>query len=251
MDPALVVGFGLLLVRPGMIVAVAPVFGGTYVPVPVKISLTVLMALTLAPVVSMPSAGSGVPLALVAAREMAIGLALALMVRALIAGAELAGHLSSQQIGFSYAATVDPGSGVRSTMLTTLYGLLATLTFLGINGHHDLLRALAASYDGLPVGAGRVDASVLAGVREMLALVFTVGLRLAAPIVLVLLVVELAVGLISRAAPALNFMVIGYPIRIVVGLMVLGVLVSTITGITASLTEDTIATAMRFAAAFR
>jgi len=81
--------------------------------------------------------------------------------------------------------------------------------------------------------------------------VFTVGLRLAAPIVIVLLIVELAVGLISRAAPALNFMVIGYPVRIIVGLTVLAALLGTIPSLTASLTEEVIELALRFAAAFR
>jgi flagellar biosynthetic protein FliR len=62
----------------------------------------------------------------------------------------------AHQMGFSYGATVDPQSGVRSTMLATLYGSLATLAFLGINGHHMLLRALTASYQGVPIGAGQI-----------------------------------------------------------------------------------------------
>ena len=82
-------------------------------------------------------------LAVVVAREAAIGLALGFALRALIAGAEFAGHLSGQQIGFSYGATIDPQSGVRNNMLATLYGMLATLGFLAINGHHAVLRALA------------------------------------------------------------------------------------------------------------
>ena len=84
----------------------------------------------------MPRALPEVSLALVIAREVAIGLSLAFVLRALIAGAEFAGHLSGQQIGFNYGATIDPQSGVRNNMLATLYGSLATLGFLAINGHH-------------------------------------------------------------------------------------------------------------------
>jgi flagellar biosynthetic protein FliR len=251
MDLTVLATFGLLLVRPAMLMAIAPGFGGATVPTQVKVALTVLIAVTMAPTVAMPAAGDTTPLTLIVAREMTIGLALALMVRALIAGVEFAGHLSSQQIGFSYAATVDPSSGVRNTMLTSLYGTLATLSFLGINGHHEMLRAMAMSYAALPIGGGSINESLLTSVREMLALVFTVGLRLAAPIVIVLLIVELAVGLISRAAPALNFMVIGYPVRIIVGLTVLAALLSTIPSLTASLSEQAIELALRFAAAFR
>jgi flagellar biosynthesis protein FliR len=83
-------------------------------------------------------------------------------------------------------------------MLATLYGLLATLGFLAINGHHSVLRALAQSYAGIPIGTGHVDASLVLAVRDILGMVFIVGARLAAPIIVVLLIVELVIGLIRR-----------------------------------------------------
>jgi flagellar biosynthesis protein FliR len=168
-----------------------------------------------------------------------------------VAGAELAGHLASHQIGFSYGATIDPSSGVRSTVFVSLYGALATLTFLGVNGHHAVLRALAASYTGVPIGSGEVDESILLSVRDMLGMVFVVGLRLAAPVLIVLFIVEIAEGLISRSAPALNFMIVGYPVRIVVGLFVVGALISTIPGVTASMIEQAVLLGGRAAGAFR
>jgi flagellar biosynthetic protein FliR len=182
---------------------------------------------------------------------MVIGLSIAIAARALIAAAELAGHLSGFQIGFSYAATIDPVSGVRNTVVTSLYGLLALLAFFAINGHHEILRALAISYAKLPIGAGHLDGSILTAVRQIFALVFTVGARLAAPIIVVLLIVELAIGLISRSAPALSFMVVGYPIRLIVGLAVLALLISTVPAVTASLVARTIAIGLDLAAAFR
>jgi flagellar biosynthetic protein FliR len=250
-DLAVVERFALLLVRPGMLVMIAPGIGGNHIPAPVKIGLTVLLALGLLPSVGVPRALPEVSLAMVIAREAAIGLSLAFVLRALIAGAELAGHLSGQQIGFSYGATIDPQSGVRNNMLSTLYGSLATLGFLGINGHHQLLRALAESYAGLPIGIGHLNPSIVASVRDIFALVFILGARLAAPIVVVLLIVELAVGLISRTSPALSFMVIGYPIRIVVGLMLLAALVGTIPAVTNSLVGSVLLTGANTARAFR
>ncbi|HEY6359870.1 MAG TPA: flagellar biosynthetic protein FliR [Vicinamibacterales bacterium] len=250
-DLAVVERFALLVVRPGAVVMVAPGFAGTHIPAPVKVGLTVMIALGLLPSVVVPRALPEVSLALVIAREVAIGLSLAFVLRALIAGAELAGHLSGQQIGFNYGATIDPQSGVRNNMLATLYGSLATLGFLAINGHHQLLRALAASYEGLPIGIGHINPSIVQSVRDIFALVFIVGARLAAPIVIVLLIVELAVGLISRAAPSLSFMVIGYPIRIVVGLLLLAALIGTIPAVTNSLLEAVLMTGANTARAFR
>jgi flagellar biosynthetic protein FliR len=243
--------FALLLVRPGMVVALSPGLGGAHIAAPVKIGLIVLIALGLMPsVVVSPTAGE-TALALIIAREMAIGLAIAFVMRVLIAGAELAGYLSGAQIGFSYGATIDPASGVRSTMLATLYGSLATLTFLAVNGHHAVLRALSASYAGLPIGGGQINASLVGSVQQVLGLVFVIGARLAAPIVIVLLIVELAVGLISRTQPALNFMVIGYPLRLAIGLLLLAVLVPTVPAVTSSLVDTVVRAAAGTATAFR
>jgi flagellar biosynthesis protein FliR len=243
--------FALLLVRPAMIVMVAPGFGGTYAPARVKVGLIVLLAIGLAPSVGVPDAAGDVGLAVIIAREVAIGMALALVTRALIVAAEFAGHLSGYQIGFSYGATIDPSSGARHTALATLYGLLAVLTFLGINGHHALIRALTESYVGLPIGAGHIDASLLTAVRNTFALIFTVGLRLAAPIVIVLLIVELAVGLIARTAPALSVQVIGAPLRLIIGLAVLAVLIATVPSVVSSLLTRVIELALQMASAFR
>jgi flagellar biosynthetic protein FliR len=250
-DLSLVVRFGLVLVRPGMLVMAAPALGGTFAPTPVKVATTVLLALVLAPTVAVPAAGSDVSLTLVIAREVVIGLSLGLAVRAITAAAELGGHLSGYQIGFSYAATIDPVSGVRNSVITSLYGLLAMLAFLAVNGHHQILRALVASYDGLPIGGGHVDQSILAGVRQILGLIFSVGVRLAAPLVLVLLIVELAVGLVSRSAPSLNFMVVGYPVRVVVGLIVLAAMVGVIPHVIATVIDRSVSIGLDLAAAFR
>ncbi len=250
-DLAVVERFALLLVRPGMLVMLAPGLGGQHIPAPVKIALTALIALGLLPSVTVPRALPEMAMALVVAREVAIGMSLAIVLRALIVGAEFAGHLSGQQMGFNYGATIDPQSGVRNNMLAILYGSLATLGFLAINGHHALLRALAQSYSALPIGIGHVAPSLLKSVNEIFALVFIVGLRLAAPIVIVLLVVELAVGLISRASPSLSTMVIGYPIRILLGMTLLAALVGTIPAVTNSLLDSVLMTAANTARAFR
>ncbi|MGE3401574.1 MAG: flagellar biosynthetic protein FliR [Vicinamibacterales bacterium] len=251
MDPDLALRFGLLLVRPGMVVAVAPGVGGNYIPGPARVGFLALLAIGLLPNVEFPAAAAAVPVSVVIAREAAIGLAIALVVRALIAGAEFAGHLAGYQIGFSYGATIDPQSGVNNTMLATFYGLLATVGFFAVNGHHAVLRALAASYAALPIGAGQVNVSLVAGVRDILGLVFVVAVRLAAPVVVVLLIVELALGLISRVSPALSSMVIGAPIRIVVGLLVLALTLPTIPRVTASLVQTALRIGAQTAGAFR
>jgi flagellar biosynthetic protein FliR len=241
----------VLLVRPGVVVALAPTFGGLFAPARTKIGLTVMLAFGLMPSVIVPPAVDAAVLSGFIAREVVIGLALGLAVRALVTGVEFAGHLSGQQMGLTYASTIDPSSGAKHTVVTTLFNMLAVLTLFAINGHHTILRALASSYNGLPIGDGGVDASLLGSIRDTFALVFITAVRLSAPIVVVLLIVEIVIGFISRVTPALSFMVIGYPVRMIVGLFVLGLVVATVPGVVTGLTDRTIRLALETAGAFR
>jgi flagellar biosynthetic protein FliR len=241
----------VLLVRPGVVVALVPTFGGLYASNTIKVGLTVLLAIGLLPSVVVPPAINATELGGFIAREVAIGTALGLTVRALVAGVEFAGHLSGHQMGLTYAGTVDPSSGAKHTVVTTMFNMLAVLTLFAIDGHHTILRALAASYTGLPVGDGGVNASLVTSVRDTMALVFVTAFRLAAPMVIVLLIVEIVIGFISRVTPALSFMVIGFPVRMLLGLFVLGLVVATVPGVVESLTDRTIRLGLDAAGAFR
>ncbi len=243
--------FALLLVRPGMLITAAPVFGGTYAPAQVKIGLILMMAIVVAPSTAVPAPPSAIALAVVVLREAAIGLALALAISALVAGAELAGQLAGFQMGLSYAATVDPQSGVRNTLVATLYGNLTLVTFFLVNAHHAFLRALVRSYAMLPIGIGSVDGTMPQVIVHLLGLVFTLGARLAAPIVAVLVVVELALGLLARSAPALNLMAMGPSVRALVGLLVLAIVVPSAVGVVAGLTDAVVQLGLEAARAFR
>lgn len=233
MDLDLIVRIGLLLARPSMLVMSAPVFGGHAAPPYVRIGLAILLAVLSLPLVPVPAVPTLAALGLIVARELLIGLALGLAVGAVLAGAELGGHLASSQLMLSYGSVIDPQGGTRNTLLATLYGNLALLTFFAINGHHVLLRGLSASYQALPIGVGAIDPSLGASVMRLLGVVFEFGLRLAAPVIVVMLVVELATGLVSKAAPALNLMVVGTPVRLIVGLLVVAAVVPQIPAVSA------------------
>ena len=250
-ETAAIARFGLLLVRPGMLVIATPFFGGLHVPVPIRIGLGVMLALVLAPVVPVPARLESIGLALTVAGEVAIGLALAMGVRLVVAGAELAGHLAGFQIGLSYAAVVDPQSGVRNNIVAALYANLALLALFGLNAHHAFIRSLAASYTVVPIGLAALSGSGIDTVSTMLGLVFATGVRLSAPVVGVLLLVELALGLLARAAPALNMMVIGTPIRLTAGLAALVAGVQVVPGVIANTAPAMYNAAQHLLRAFR
>lgn len=242
---------GLLLVRPGLLIGTVPLFGGTFAPAQVKIGLTLLLSIALLPSTVVPPVGEPIGLAIVIGREMAIGLALSLAIRALIGGAEFAGHLCGFQIGLSYSAIVDPQSGVRNNVLATLYANIAVVTLFGVNAHHAFLRALHDSYTRLPIGVGEVGASLPATIVQLLALVFGLGARLAAPLIIVMVVTELAMALIARSAPALNLPVSGPTVRLMVGLAVLALVAPTVGGVVAGTAERALQLALQTTQAFR
>ena len=250
-DLSFVTRLGILLVRPGALVLAAPPFGGLYTPTPVKIGLSVVLGLAMAPAVNLPGEVSGAALTVIAAREMAIGVALAFAVRVLLAGAELGGQLAGFQLGFGYAAVVDPQTGARNNLLASLYSSMTLFTFLATNAHHSLLRALAETYRAMPIGFGHLDGSLGQSVASLLGLIFVFGTRVAAPVVIVLLVVELAVGLISRAAPSLNLMAIGFPLRLLAGLVALAGTIGVVPSVVAHLVVPALELAGRLAFGFR
>lgn len=238
---------GVLMVRPGMLIVTSPIFGGQFVPPQVRLALTAILGLMLLPLVQAPADLSPFRLIVVIAGEAIVGAALALSIRALVAGAELAGHVAGFQIGVSYAALIDPQSGVRNNVVALLYASLATVAFFAVNGHHALLRALVRSYEWMPPGQWHADAGGVAAIAALLGLVFQLGTQLAMPVIIVLMLVELTLGVLSRAAPALNLMAAGFSIRVSVGLLVLAVGISVVPDAIARYAPSALAAASRLA----
>lgn len=242
---------GILIARPATLVAAAPVFGGHFSPAQVRVGLAVLLAILIAPMVPPMALASTLGLGVLIAREMAIGLIMALALRAIIAGAELGGHLTGNQLMLSYGSIIDPQGGVRNNLVATLYGNLTLLTFLAINGHHALLRALVASYTALPIGSGGVGPSLSATVTELLGIVFVLGLRLAAPLIVVMLLLEVGMALMARVAPSLNLMAVAPPVRVIIGLLGVAAMIPLLPSIVTRVSAGIAQLALQSAAAFR
>jgi flagellar biosynthetic protein FliR len=253
MDPQALERIGLLVVRPGALLLSTPVFGAGFAPPMVRIGVLLLLTVALAPIIAMPPDLGGTSTTLIAMRELLIGSALALSVRTLVAGAELAGHLAGFQIGYAYASLVDPQSGARNGVLSALYANVTLMVFLAVDGHHQLLKALAASYAALPLGAGtwQATADLAPLVARTLGTVFVLGVRIAAPVVLVLVVVEIALGLLSRAAPQLNIPVNASPVRLFTGLAVLATTVAVVPDVVHASLAPVLQLAARVAGALR
>lgn len=216
----------LLSARIAALLLLTPVLYAATMPVLVR----VLIAVGIACVVALPFAGGSAPRladpgALVEAllREVLVGATLGLGILMAFGGFALAGRLIDVQIGFGIAQVFDPLTRTRVPVLSSVFGLLAAVFFFLVDGHHAVLRGVAYSVERFPVGQGWDVAAAAAPVAKEAAALFTLGFALAAPVVLGLLLVDFALGAISRTLPQMNMLVMGVPVKIVAGLLALSV----------------------------
>lgn len=204
----------------GLVLA-EPVLGHRAVPIAAKVGLAIFVSMLLAPVLPVPTdtdpaSAAGV---LIAIQQLTIGLAMGFVVRIALTAAETAGQLAGLQMGLGFAAFFDQQATAYDIVTGRLVGLFAILILLSSNGHTLILTALAASFDGLPVSAAPIDAVGLRVVVEWGATIFSAGLLIALPVIGALLVANIAVGVMSRAAPQLNLFAVGFPITLLTGLI--------------------------------
>jgi flagellar biosynthetic protein FliR len=156
----------------------------------------------------------------VTAQQLIIGIALGFMLQLVFDGLALAGQLLANGMGLGFAFNLDPLRGVSTPALGQLYVVLGTLTFLALDGHLALLQVLIDSFHGLPVGPEGFEPARLRALADWGTQLFAGALRIALPGITALLVINLAFGVISRAAPALNLFAVGLPVTLVVGIAV-------------------------------
>jgi flagellar biosynthetic protein FliR len=204
----------------GMITA-APVFGHRSVPVSAKLLLGVLLAAIVAPTVpALPAADpAGWAGLLILAQELLVGVAMGFSIRLVFAALELAGEISSLTMGLGFATFFDPTTSGRSSAISQFISLVATMAFLALNGHLVLLEALAESFVTLPVSASPLSLAAPLELARLGARVFSAGLQISLPIVAALLVTNVALGVLTRAAPQLNIFGVGFSITLGVGLL--------------------------------
>ncbi|WP_456433535.1 flagellar biosynthetic protein FliR [Thermosulfuriphilus sp.] len=213
--------YGLLLVRVGAMVFLMPVFGSRLVPVRVKAASTLVTALCLLPVargLPTPQLDSTLEVVLTVFFEFLLGVTFALVLRLIFAGIQLAGQMVGFQMGFGVASVIDPQTGVESLVLSQLAYLVSLLIFLAIDGHHMVLRALGESLKIMPLGNFRPDQNIVESLLREAQVMFVLSIKVIAPVMAVLFLVQVALGVISKIVPQMNVMIVSFPLTIAMGL---------------------------------
>ena len=211
------------VLRIGGFVLTAPAASEAAVPRLVKIVLTLALAFLMAPLVQVPAELSIFSAAgmLSEVLELLIGVSIGMVVYLAFEALVFAGQSISLTMGLGFATLVDPQRGAQTPVLGQMFMIFGILTYLAINGHLLLLGALAESFHTLPIGAAHVDKNFLLSVVLWGARVFDTGLLIALPAVIALVIVNLALGVVTRAAPQLNLFGIGFTITLLSGFLVL------------------------------
>lgn len=207
------------------LIAASPLFGNKSIPGRVKVALAVMLALIMAPAIPAAPAVDPVSWAglLILIQELLIGLAMGFAVRIVFAAVEMAGEVASLTMGLGFASFFDPLTQGRSSAVSQFLALVATMAFLAVNAHLVLLEALAESFFTLPISATPISIGAPYEMVRWGAKIFSAGLQLSLPIVAALLICNIALGILTRAAPQLNIFGIGFPISLGVGLLVLSI----------------------------
>jgi len=203
-------------------IASSPILGNKQIPARAKVGLSVLITIIIAPTIpSMPTVSIGSPQGLlIVVQQIIIGVSMGFTMRLIFTAVEMAGELAGLQMGLGFASFYDPVNAVHSPIVAQLMGMIAALAFLSINGHLHMLSALAESFRTLPVGAMMTNQGFHA-VTSWGGSIFAYSLQISLPILAALLITNIALGILTRAAPQLNLFAIGFPITLAIGFLVL------------------------------
>lgn len=209
--------------RIGAMLLVMPVFGGDQLTATVRI----LFALVLAIFVAMqgPALPEVDPISIegvvVTVHQILIGLVMGFILQMVFSALTQAGEVIALSMGLGFASIVDPAQGVQVPVVSTIFVIMATLIFLAMNGHLIALELLLTSFETLPVAPSGLDAEALASLIAFGSVMFQGAVLVAIPAVASLLLVNLSMGVITRASPQLNIFAVGFPMMILMGFILL------------------------------
>lgn len=213
------------LLRVLALITTAPILNERSVPKRVKVGLGIIITFVIAP--SLPPVD--VPIfsanALwLALQQILIGIALGFTMQFAFAAVRTCGEIVGLQMGLSFATFVDPGSNLNMPVLARILDMLAMLLFLVFNGHLWLISLLVDTFHTLPIGGEPINSNAFLALTRAGGMIFLNGLMLALPIITLLLTVNLALGMLNRMTPQLSVFVIGFPITLTVGIMLMAAL---------------------------
>lgn len=206
----------------GIIIAI-PVLGNRTVPLRVKGGLAIVVTLLVTPFVpARPLPTEMLSLILAMAGEVCIGLTIGLVVRFVFEAMQLAGQIIGFQMGFAIVNVVDPISSAQVSIIAQFVYLIAVLVFFAVNGHHLFLYAIAESFRIIPTLDFHMSGALANAVVTYSKEIFVIAIKIGAPVMAMLVLTSVGLGMVARTVPQINIFIVGFPLKIGIGLVGLG-----------------------------
>ncbi len=239
-DAQLAVGFVLAMARAGAWIAIVPAFGARYIPARVKAGFAASLALALGPRLAEQQVplqtGPMIGAILV---QVAAGAALGFIAYLLFAAFQTAGSMIDLFGAFSISQAFDPVSGVQTSVFGRFYSLIASVLLFATGGHLLLVRGFLTSFEALPVDGFRSE-RIAEVVTADLTTFFVAAIEIAAPLVAALFLTDVALGLLSRAAPEMNVFLLGLPLKVLITISLVSLVIPVLPGMVADMTDTAV-----------
>ncbi len=237
---ALIHQYAWTFTRISGVLMTAPILGSPRAPRRIRLMLALLLTIIMAPLTPLTTTSALFSAGwwLLTVEQLAFGIAIGFVLNIAFEAVVMGGELISYGMGLSFAQLADPARGVSTPVIGQFLMILVTLLFLSMNGHLMLIEVLAQSFHNIPVGQGGLSAAHLGEVIQWSGSIFSGGVRLALPVMVALLLVNLAFGVASRATPSLNLQSVGLPISLIAGLLLLVYSLPSLQGVFESFLND-------------
>lgn len=222
-QPDRLLTYFFIVLRMGGIFFTAPIFSSAAINTSVRMILTMIISLVLVPIVTPVTVTdpNALWLIITSAKELLIGITIGAMTSLLFSTLQLGGYLVDYQMGFSMVSVIDPASNSSMSFTGQIYNILASLIYLSLNGHHIFLRAVTQSFSYLPLADFSFNPEGLMFVVNTFIKVFIIAIQITAPVFIALMVTNAVMGVMARLVPQMNIMIVGFPLKIGVGMIML------------------------------
>jgi flagellar biosynthesis protein FliR len=214
-----IIAFALVFLRIIAFVIAWPVFGTPSVPTPVKVLLALVLSVVIFPVIGFKNSQLitiNDQLIFMSFREIVVGLLLGYLLRFFFFAISIGGEMVGISSGLASAQIFNPAMGTQTNVMEQAHLILATLFFLTINGHHLFLQGLVQSYELVPIADIGIKYQSFAIISETFRDAFVMGIKLASPIIMAVFIANVTMGLLGRAVPQLNVMVMSFQVTIMI-----------------------------------
>lgn len=217
--------FILILLRVSTVLFLFPFFGSPSFPAFVKAGLSLALSIFLFPIIKMdvsiwPETVAGQ--ILLGLSEVVVGLIMSFSVRVFVAAVQMAGNIAGFQLGFSMINVIDPQSGNQVSVLDQLFYWVVLVIFIELGGHQIILSALVDSFTLLKPGYMQFGPGLAKKLIEMPTGMFVLGIKMSAPIMVTMILIDSAFGIMTKFAPQMNVLTVAFPVKISVGLFMSG-----------------------------